>query len=252
MKRLQLNKAMETALSVAFILILWQIAAALLDNQILLVSPTEVIAKTWELLGNADFFESLLFSFTRIVAGFIGALVSGCILAALASRFRIIDVLLKPLMVAIKSVPVASFIILALIWLDSSSLSVFISFLMVLPVVYTNILTGISSIPKSQKEMADVFGISWGKRFLYIALPALKPYLISACTISLGLSWKAGIAAEVIGIPDGSIGERLYQAKLYLETPDLFAWTLIIVLVSILFEKLFVLLIKGGYRLLER
>ncbi len=248
----RLKRIAETAASVMFILLLWQIGASLLDNKILLVSPVDVIIRMGELIGESGFISSLMFSFVRIVIGFAAALVSGCLLGALASRFRIVDILLRPIMVTVKSVPVASFIILALIWLDSSSLSMFISFLMVLPVVYTNVLTGIGAIPKVQREMADVFDIPWGKRLIYIALPNLKPYIISACTVSLGLSWKAGIAAEVIGIPSGSIGERLYQAKLYLETPDLFAWTVYIVLISVIFEKLFLLLVKGGYRLLER
>ena len=153
---------------------------------------------------------------------------------------------------AIKSVPVASFIIISLIWLTSSELSIFISFLMVLPIIYTNVLEGIRSTDRKMTEMADVFHIPWNRRLVYIWLPQIRPYLISACSMSLGLSWKAGIAAEIIGIPDGSIGEMLYNAKAYLNTVDLFGWTVIIVVISIAFEKLFLALLRYGFRKLVR
>ena len=94
--------------------------------------------------------------------------------------------------------------------------------------------------------------VSYGQRLLYVYLPQIKPYLLSACSIGLGLSWKAGIAAEVIGIPDGSIGERLYEAKVYLSSADLFAWTVVVILISVLFEKLVMLLLKKSYQRLER
>ena len=152
----------------------------------------------------------------------------------------------------IKSVPVASFIILCLIWLSSGSLSVFISFLMVLPIVYTNMLQGIQSTDSKLLDMAHVFRMSWFRKLRYIYIPHLKPYLMSACSVSIGLAWKAGIAAEVIGIPDGSIGEKLYEAKVYLDSADLFAWTFVIVFVSVIFEKLFLRALKWAYKRLER
>ena len=153
------------------------------------------------------------------------------------------EVLLRPLMLTIKSIPVASFIILALMWLRSAgNLAVFISFLMVLPVVYTNTLAGIRETDARLLEMAAVFRVPPAKRVRYLYVPAALPYFRSACTVGLGLCWKSGVAAEVIGMPSGSIGEKLYQAKVYLETPDLFCWTLTIVLLSVGCEKLLSLL----------
>lgn len=152
----------------------------------------------------------------------------------------------------IKAVPVASFIILALILFSSEYLSVFISFLMVLPLIYDGVLQGIHSLDVSMKEMADIFQIPAARRFRYIELPQILPYFQAACASALGLCWKSGIAAEVIGMPSGTIGAMLQQAKVYLDTPDLFAWTVVIVLISFLFEKVFVLLMKKGMAALER
>ena len=160
------------------------------------------------------------------------------------SAFFAMEVLMEPLIMVIKATPVASFIILCLIWIPSRNLSVFISFLMVFPVVYTNILEGIRQTDKQLLEMADSFGAGVGKKLQFIYLSQVMPYAVTACKLGLGLCWKAGIAAEVIGIPAGSIGEKLYKAKVYLETPDLFAWTIVIIAVSVGFEKIFMFVLR--------
>ena len=223
--------------AVIFWLMVWQLASIQLNSELLLVSPIKVIIRLGQLMMTLIFWKSVLFTLSRIALGFFMAAVSGCVLAAAASRYRRVRELLAPLMLTIKSVPVASFIILALIWFSSRNLSVLISFLMVLPVIYTNVLSGIQSVDRQLLEMAQVFRIPGFRRVRFLYLQHILPFLYSACSVALGLSWKAGVAAEVIGIPKGSIGERLQQAKIYLDTPDLFAWTLVIVVMSLLFEK---------------
>lgn len=247
------NKAFLAKLgAVAAALVVWQAAAMLLNSNILLASPLDVAARLTTIWQDGEFFSTIWFSFSHIVCGFFAALVTGSVLAALAYRLKAAEYLLMPYMVTIKSVPVASFIVIALIWLSSKDLSIFISFLMTLPIIYTNLLQGLKSADVKMLEMTEVFRVPWLKRTRYVLLPQIKPFLLSACSVSLGLAWKAGIAAEVIGIPQGSIGEGLYQAKIYLETTDLFAWTVIIVLLSVGFEKLFLLLLKGLFALIHR
>ncbi len=204
------------------------------------------------LLGEAGFFATVWFSLSRILAGFLLGLVIGVALALLAGRFPVAETLLWPYMITVRSVPVASFVAIAFIWLAAGDISVLISFLMTLPIVYTNLLEGIRGVDKQMLVMADVFKIPFGRRLRYIWLPSVKNYLVSGVRIALGLSWKAGIAAELIGYPNGSIGERLYYSKQYFETADLFAWTLVIVLVAFAFEKLFVYLLKLAYKGVER
>ena len=127
-----------------------------------------------------------------------------------------------------------------------------ISFLMVFPVIYTNVLSGIRNTDPQLLEMAQVFELPASRRIRYIYVSQVLPYFRAACSLALGLCWKAGVAAEVIGIPDGSMGEKLYSAKIYLDTPDLFAWTLVIVLVSLAFERLFLALLDRIVARLER
>lgn len=138
----------------------------------------------------------------------------------------------------VKSIPVASFVILVLLWVSTSRLSTIISFLMVLPVVFTNVRGGIRQVDEKLLEMAEVFRLGIWKKVRAIYLPAVKPSFLTACSIGLGFCFKSGIAAEVIGLPANSIGGELYKAKLYLMTPELFAWTIVIVAASVLFEKL--------------
>ena len=142
-------------------------------------------------------------------------------------------------MAAVKAVPVASFIILALVWLDSRSLSLFISALMVFPPVYLNVLEGLCRTDRKLLELARVYRIPLRRRIWGIYVPQVLPYFRSAASLALGLCWKAGAAAEVIGLPAGTIGERLYTAKIYLQTPDLFAWTAVILILAAVFERLF-------------
>ena len=179
-------------------------------------------------------------------------LVLAFVLALAAGRWPVVEVLLRPYVLAIKAVPVASFIILALIWFGSRNLSVFIALVMVLPVMYTNVLSGIRARDGSLLEMARVFKIPALRRIRCIDLPQVMPYFRTGCTVGLGLCWKAGVAAEVIGMPVNSIGERLQQAKVYLDTPELFAWTVVIVCLSVGVEKLFGFLLMRLERRLTR
>ena len=233
-------------------LLVWQIASMNIGQEILLVSPVRVVQRLFQLVQEVSFWNSIAYSFTKIVRGFILALVLGILMGGLSARFSIIRNILALPVAVVKATPVASFIILALVWIDSNNLSVFISFLMVFPIVYTNIITGIESTDKKLLEMAKVFGIPKIRRIRYIYFSQVMPFLRSSCLLGLGLCWKAGIAAEVIGIPKGSIGEKLYDAKIYLETPDLFAWTVVIIFISIVFEKLFMWLLDRIMRFAER
>ena len=245
------NKRIKQAAAILFWVAVWQFSAVAMEQSFLLASPLETLEKLVGLVPTAAFWQRVGFSALRILAGFFGALAVGTLLAAPSAWLEPVRVLIRPLMQLIKAVPVASFIILALLWVRSANLAVLISFLMVLPVVYTAVLEGIQQTDRQLLEMAKVFRIPFSRALGAIWLPQVWPYFVQSCTVGMGLAWKSGIAAEVIGLPDGSIGEALYQAKLYLETGELFAWTAVIVLVSGVFEAIFVRLLAAAGRRLE-
>ncbi len=225
-----------------FWLIVWQFAALLIDNSILMAGPWEVIQAFFHLMPEKSFWLSIMVSFGKISAGFLLAFFGGILIGWLAFLHPVFGEFLAPVISFMKSVPVASFVILSLIWMGSGRLSSLITFLVVFPVIYVNTIAGLKSTDKELLEMAQVFSIKGWRKGRCLYWPALLPYLNSSCKTALGMSWKSGIAAEVIGVPEGTIGEQLYLSKIYLNTAELFAWTLVIILVSAGFERLFLVI----------
>ena len=223
--------------SVLFWLIAWHAGSLALGQSIILVSPVTAAKTLFQMMGTAEFYQAVFGSLSRILLGFFAGVLLGTLLAALSYRLPPAGALLAPLMHAIKATPVASFVILALIFISSRYLSILMGFLMVLPILYTNVLTGLRGTDKKLIEMAKVFRMKPLAKFRAIYLPAAYPNFLSSCALALGMSWKAGIAAEVIGLPDQSIGEALYQAKIFFSTPEMYAWTLAIILMSVALEK---------------
>lgn len=246
MRNLQFDykKNIYKFLPFVFWIVVWQIASMIVNKEMLLASPFDVIISLVELIQTVVFWQSILHSFLKIVLGFILAILVGIIFAVLSYNFAIFQALVSPIIRIIKATPVVSFIILALIWVKSANLSVLICFLMVIPIIYTNVLQGLYHTDMKLLEMANVFNMKKRNRIRYIYIPSIIPYFISACSIGLGFCWKSGIAAEVIGQPQNSIGEQLYEAKLYMMTRELFAWTFVIILVSVVFEKAVMWIIK--------
>lgn len=218
-------------------LLIWQLLSLMIDEEIFLPAPAAVLSAFVRLLVTPDFWQTVLYSSLRIVTGFILALVTGIVLAVLAYNSKVIRELLSPAMLLMKAVPVASFIILALLWVNKKNLSVLASFIMVLPLIYTSVAQGLQAADEKLLQMARVFRLNSFKKIKAIYIPSVLPYLTTGLSVGIGFCWKSGIAAEVIGIPTGSIGEKLYEAKLYLMTKELFAWTIVIIAISILFEK---------------
>ena len=242
MKKTKKSRLAQLA-AVGFWLVVWQIAAMVIGQEVFLVSPLQAIGTLLELLLQADFWQRVDFSAGRILLGFGLGAVSSVVLAVAAERWAWVETLLSPVMQLVKATPVASFIILALVWVSGSSLSILISFLMVLPVLYGAVRTGIESVDGQLLEMAEVFRLPLGRRVRAIWLPAVLPAFRQGCSVALGICWKSGVAAEVIGLPDGSIGDALYRAKITLSTGELFAWTFVIIVLSAAFEKLFLALL---------
>lgn len=228
----------KKAAVITFWLLVWQILALIVDNGILMVGPWETLVRMGELLREARFYSTIAMSLFRISVGFLAGFLMGTALAVGSCRISYMEQLLQPLMSLLKAIPVASFVVLLLIWWGSSFLAVAICFLVVLPNIYINTLEGLKSTERELLEMAEVFRLPFSTRFFYIYRPALRPFLNSGLQLSLGMCWKSGVAAEVIGTPAMSIGGQLYLSKIYLDTAGVFAWTAAVIVLSVLFEHL--------------
>lgn len=232
------NKILRAAACAAVWLGLWEIVAACVKHSVILPSPRAVAVCLVGLMRSADFYATCFGSILRIFIGFILGVIIGTVLAALSHIG--LEFLISPAMSVIKATPVASIIIVMLFFIGRDSVPITATLLMVIPIVYTNVLRGIRSVPRELDEVARVYSFSRMKRARYCVIPAVLPYFSAGIRTSIGLAWKAGVAAEVICTPSGSIGSMLYNAKVYLESEELFAWTFTIVIISMIIEKLIV------------
>lgn len=196
-------------------------------------------------MGTLSFWQTVAISIGRILLGLVSGVALGSLLAVLTSGSPVVDALIAPAMTAMQATPVASFAILVLIWLDRDFVPVLICVMMVLPVIWNNVSTGIRMTDAQLLEMAKVYRLPKLRILRRIYVPSVLPYFRSASTNALGLGWKAGIAAEVLTVPKLSIGRMISEGKLYVMTEDMFAWTLTVVALSLLLQKFMLKLLEG-------
>ena len=226
-------KFWQRAAALAAWIVVWQLAAVSLGHGgLFLATPIQTLEALAQLAPTAGFWQRIVFSALRILAGFLLAVVGGLVLGALGARWRWVRIFIEPAMQLIRAMPVASFVILALLWVRSANLSVVVSFTHVLPVVYAGVQGGIADTDSQLLEMAHVYRLPLITRLRYIWLPGIFPSFCESCIAAMGMCWKSGVSAEVIGLPDHSVGDALYRAKITISTPEVFAWTLVIVLLS--------------------
>lgn len=231
--------------AILFWVAVWWLGATLFGNPLLLPTPPQVLGCLVKLGATAEFWRTVLLSIGRILLGVVAATALGAVLAALTYKSSVAELLIAPAMTAMQATPVASFAILVLIWLDRDWVPVLICGMMVLPVVWSGVVAGIRSVDGQLLEMAKVYRIRKISRLRRIYIPAVMPFFRAACTNGLGLGWKAGIAAEVLTVPKVSIGRMIADSKLYLLTEDLFAWTLTVIVLSLVLQTIMTRLLKG-------
>ncbi len=236
----------------AFWVALWALLAAWIDKPTLLPTPWRVLCTLFEEMQTATFYKVTATSLWNVMAGILIAVAGGICLSILTSYLPFLRELILPIMTVIKATPVASFIVLALIWIGSARVPTLITVLIVLPLIWTNLDVGFQKIDPHLREVARVYRIPFWKQLRILVFPSLKPYFSSAVRSSLGLAWKAGIAAEIIAMPRHSIGTMIGDAKQYIETPKMFAWTLTVILLSLVIELLFSHIFKQLDRLDKR
>ena len=223
-------------LPVLFWLGVWQLAAAAVGQELLLPGPAAVGRRLLELAAGAVFWQTALASLLRIFGGLLLGVALGALLAGLTAWVPLLDWVLTPAVKVVRATPVASFILLVYLWVERGRVPGLISALMVLPVVWGNVTRGIAETDPQLLELARAYGFGRGRTLRRIYIPSVLPYFASGCRTALGLAWKAGVAAEVLCQPQNAIGTQIYNTKYYLETPSLFAWTLVVIALSFLLE----------------
>lgn len=225
-------------LAALFWVAVWHVGAALANRTLLLKIPLpwETLRTFLRLCGEGGFWRAVGSSVGHILWGFLSAAALGTVGGVASNASGWFRRLAAPLLRLIRTVPVAAFILLAWLWIPSRILPSFVSALMVLPIVWSHVDAGLAAVDERLPEMARVFGMSRRQVLLYVRLPLMAPALRTGCLTGVGIAWKAGIAAEVICNPTGSIGALLQGAKVAIDYERVFAVTLMVVLLSVLFE----------------
>ena len=232
------NKFLIKTIALLFWLLVWELAARYVGREIILASPSAAFMRLLELSGTAYFWSAVGATMLRVLEGFFHAVWVGTVLAVITHKFTFLKYLFQPFLNIVRATPVASLIILALFWMLIPRIPVFIVFLMILPIIWTNIFAGLEVIDRQILEMGGVFNFGWRKKIRYIFLPSLMPYISSALITGLGAAWKTAIGAEVLTRPMGTMGWNIYTARIFLLTADVFAWTIAVIVLSVLLEKL--------------
>lgn len=251
MENNKLRSVIRGAICFAFWMAVWYGLSAALGRALVLPTPLAVFGKLISLLPTCDFWMSCAGSIARIFAGLLAGIAAGVLLASLCAANKLMNAIFSPLVSVIKATPVASIIILMLFVMAKGAVPMVAALLMVIPIVFGNVKKGIAAVSEDISEVAEIYEFGFGKRLKYLILPSVFPYFSAACRSALGLAWKAGIAAEVICYPKHSIGANLNNAKVYLESEELYAWTIVVIVISVLIEKGVVALLdlamkKGG------
>lgn len=232
----------------AFWLIVWQVVSVIVGKELLLPGPWTVAVRLAGLVVTADFWHATGLTLLRIFVGMAVGAVLGAVIAVLTCASRWCERILAPLVKVIRATPVASFILLVLLWVSTGRVPGVISALMVLPVVWGNVSKGIRETDKKLLEMAKAYRFGRGKTVKLVYVPSVAPYFSAGVETGLGLAWKAGVAAEVLCYPKWAIGAEIYHARLNFETADLFAWTLVVIVLSFLVEIALVKLLRKAVR----
>ncbi len=239
-----MNRYLKKVLILLAWIILWQIAAVVVDNPVYFASVPDTISQLFAMALDTQFWISVLGSLGRILSGLLAASLLGYVCGALSYISESVRCFLEPPVSFLKSVPVAAITVILLIWWGPPYLVLCICMMVVFPNIYMNMLAGLNSADKRLLEMADVFGMRPKEKLLWIFRPAYLEYLHPAISVSVGMGFKSAVAAEVIGLPELSIGEQLYRDKIYLNTPGVFAWVIVILALGALTERAVIFVLR--------
>ena len=225
-------------LPAVFWLAVWWLLALIVGKELLIPSPPLVVRTLLELVVTGAFWRYTALTLLRITLGLLLGIVLGILTALLTNRLSLLHALLAPAVRVVRATPVASFIILVLLWVANGRVPVVISALVVLPVIWESTAAGLRSVNRDLLEFARAYRLTRWDTWRRIVIPSMLPQLAAAVCTAIGLAWKSGVAAEVLCLPKAAVGTQVYFSKLYLDTPALFAWTLMVVALSLTVERI--------------
>ena len=232
-----ITKSNITAIAGIFLFFLvWEVISLIAGSEQIFPSPATTLVSLVKIFGREGFWASFLLTILRGLSGFLISLVLAFMIGIPAGLSRTFYLMVSPFIVTMRSVPVISLILLAIIWLGNENVPVFIALLTMFPIMVTNIIDGIKNVDRNLLEMGRVYGIKQSSKIKEISIPSILPFLFSGISSALGFGWRAIIIGEVLSQPKYGIGTEMQNAQIYLEVSELIAWTLLAVIISYIFE----------------
>jgi len=238
MKGSTIRNSILTFISFLLIVVLWKIASIMVGSEIIIPSPESTIYGLVSIVSSENFLQIILETIIRVLEAFLVSCIAGIVVGLITGFSKTINALFKPFLVVMMSTPVISFILLALIWFKTEQIPVFVAFLVIFPIISVNVSEGIKNIDFKLVQMAKAYRVKGIRILTEIYLPSITSYLVAGISTAVGIGWKVVVTAEVLSQPRYAVGTSMETAKAYLETSTVFAWTIIAILLSFLFEKL--------------
>ncbi len=248
MRLSSINRNWFGGLSIVVMIMGWQLAAAFIRLPLILPTPLQAIRQAAGLVATFDFWHHLGATLGRGFVGFGVALLLGLMIGIAAGEHQAIHAFFRPIIILLRSTPVISVIILALIWFKRDNVAIFVAFLMAFPIVVQNIIEGIRSVDGQLVEMVRTYQVHYKHQLTKLYLPTLIPFLTAGISSGLGITWKVLIAAEVLAYPAWGIGTQMDTARVYLQTDKVFAWTLMVIALGLFFDYLLDYLLKLPFK----
>lgn len=237
-------KALKVVLPIIFWLAVYELISLAIGNDYFFPDLLLVLTSLMGIVTSSAFFKVCALTLLRVITALFFGTLLGIILGVLSARLSIVYNILNPFMIAVKATPVASLIIVLWIMLSGDALAIIIALFMVMPIIWQSTYNSFDSVSRDLIEVSDIFELSSKYRFRVLYLPSLKRYLLPSVITSVGLAWKSEIATEIIAYTRNSIGQLINDGKYNLDTPTVFAWTLIVILFSVIFEAIIKLLLR--------
>ena len=215
---------------------LWSFISKKINSEIIFPNIKSIINKLLEIVSEKSFYKDLMYSIVRVFTAFILSFFSAFLFGVLSGIFLSLRYILMPIINFIRTIPTIPLILVAVIWFDNNTVPIFVSMLVIFPIIYDAITNGIINVDKNLIEMSLSYNVSLKNQIISLYIPSIKPYVLTALSQSMGITWKSILAAEILALPSFGIGSRLYESHLYLDTVSLFAYSLIAVIFNAIFE----------------
>lgn len=231
--------------SVIVIVLVWALVAKAIDLPVIVPGPIEVLKSMIELFKLKTFFNDIILTVLRALESFVIIVIVGSIFGIIAGNFKVVEMIIKPLVTLFKAIPVMSIILIAFLWFKTGQIPVFSAFLMAFPVMYVQTLEGMKHRSIELEQMCKVYEVEGKKKLVNVTIPEMMPALITGAKQSLSMIWKVVIAAEVLTLPNYGIGKSLHIAQIQLETAGVFAWTVVAIVLTYFGDLLFAIILKN-------